>query len=139
MAKLYTAAAVSTGGRGGHIKTSDGLLDLELRTPKEMGGPGGAYSNPEMLFAATYAACFNGAMMAVAANKRPILGSVVTANVSFNNDQVKGFFISVEMDVNIPDMTQAEAEQVVADAHQMCPYSKATRGNVEVTFNVSVK
>jgi Ohr subfamily peroxiredoxin len=139
MAKLYTASATSTGGRGGHVKSSDGLLDLELRHPKEMGGPGGAYSNPEQLFAATFASCFNGAMMAVAAKKRAILNSVVTANVSINDEAGGGFFISVAMDVFIPDMTQAEAEQVVADAHKMCPYSKAIRGNVEVTFNVTVK
>jgi len=137
MAKLYTAAATSVGGRGGHVKTSDGLLDLQLRVPKEMGGPGGAYSNPEQLFAATYAACFNGAMMAVAEKKKLILNSTVTAKISFNDDPKLGFFISAEMDVNIPGMPQKEAEQVVKDAHQMCPYSKATRGNVEVTFKVT--
>lgn len=138
MTKLYTAAATSTGGRGGHVTTSDGLLDLELRAPKEMGGPGGPYTNPEQLFAAAFASCFNGAMMAVAAKKKLILKSVVTANVSINKDPA-GFFISVVMDVHIPGMTLAEAGKVVADAHKMCPYSKATHGNVEVAFNVTVE
>lgn len=134
---LYTAVATSVGGRGGIVKTSDGLLDLRLAVPKEMGGPGGEFTNPEQLFAVCYASCFNGAMMAVAAQKRPILNSTVTAKVSISKNEQTGFFISVEMDVNIPDVSQEDAEKIVADAHQVCPYSKATRGNVEVTFKVT--
>lgn len=139
MELLYTAIATSVGGRGGKVATSDGALEVEVRHPKEMGGPEGVYTNPEQLFAAGFSACFNSAMMAVAAQKKPILGSSVTAKVSISKSETTGFYLSLELDVNIPNVSQGEAEQIVADAHQMCPYSKATRNNIEVTFNVTTK
>jgi len=136
--RLYTAKAVATGGRDGRATSSDNVIDLPLSTPREMGGPGKANStNPEQLFAAGYSACFDGALNLVARmSKTPITGSTVEASVSFGKDG-ENYGLAVDMVVNIPNMDQAQAEELVAKDHQVCPYSRATRGNIEVTLTTT--
>lgn len=134
---LYTATAHATGdGRNGHATSDDGILDVDLRVPKELGGPGGA-TNPEQLFAAGYAACFHSAMKVVAnRDKVDVSGSEVSASVGLGMTPAGGFGIAVELDVSVPSLDRADAEALVAKAHEVCPYSNATRGNVEVTLTV---
>lgn len=136
--RLYTATATATGGRDGRATSSDHVIDLPLSTPKEMGGPGKAgATNPEQLFAAGYAACFDGALNLVARlEKTPISGSTVEAAVSFGKDG-DNYGLAVDMQVNIPGLSQAQAEALVAKAHQVCPYSRATRGNIEVNLSTT--
>ncbi|MGH9274730.1 MAG: organic hydroperoxide resistance protein [Acidimicrobiales bacterium] len=134
---LYTATAHATGdGRNGHATSDDGILDVDLRMPKELGGPGGA-TNPEQLFAAGYAACFHSAMKVVASReKADVTGSEVSASVGLGMTPSGGFGLAVELDVSLPALDLAAAEALVAMAHEVCPYSNATRGNVEVTLTV---
>jgi len=134
---LYTATALATGdGRNGHASTDDGVLDLELRIPKSMGGPGGA-TNPEQLFAAGYAACFHSALKVVAGQQQlDVTGTEVSASVGIGMLPAGGFGLAVELDVHAPALDQATAEALVAAAHQVCPYSNATRGNIDVTLRV---
>jgi Ohr subfamily peroxiredoxin len=136
MEALYTATATNEGGRSGSVKSSDGVLNFEVRPPKEMGGPGGAYTNPEQLFAAGYAACFGSALSHVSLEKKLRVKPVVTAKVSIGNKDGGGFQLAVEMDVKIPGVDKKEAEELVKEAHQICPYSNATRNNIEVKLNV---
>jgi Ohr subfamily peroxiredoxin len=134
---LYTTSATAYGGRNGRVASSDGLLDLVVVPPKEVGGPGGA-TNPEQLFAAGYSACFHNAMGAVARRtKVDISGSSVTANVSLGRrgDGV-GYALTVELVVNMPGWADNEARELVAKADLVCPYSNATRGNIPVTHRV---
>jgi Ohr subfamily peroxiredoxin len=136
---LYTAQATVTGGRDrGHGVTSDGALDLQLRTPKEMGGDGGG-TNPEQLFAVGYAACFEGALGVVARRERVELGEVsIDSHVSLITTEKRGFNVAVELNVTLPGIDdRARAAEIVAAAHQVCPYSNATRGNVEVTLTAN--
>ena len=136
---LYTAQATVTGGRDhGHGATSDGALDVQLRTPKEMGGDGGG-TNPEQLFAVGYAACFEGALGVVARRQRVDLGEVsIDSHVSLITTETRGFNVAVELNVTLPGIAdQARAAEIVAAAHQVCPYSNATRGNVEVTLTAN--
>ncbi|GAA2186483.1 MULTISPECIES: organic hydroperoxide resistance protein [Leucobacter] len=137
MSIMYTAEALATGdGRNGHVKTVDGLVDTDLRAPKEMGGPGGA-PNPEVLFAAGYAACFHGALQAVAREKKvDIADSSVGSRVHLSNVD-GGFELSVELEVVLPHLEHAQAQELADAAHQVCPYSKATRGNIEVKVTAS--
>ncbi|WSG01726.1 organic hydroperoxide resistance protein [Micromonospora sp. NBC_01740] len=137
MQVLYTASARATGdGRDGHVRTSDGTVELDLAVPKEMGGAGGA-ANPEQLFAAGYAACFHSALRLVARKaKVDVSGSVVEAEVGIGANGSGGFGLAVTLLVDLPAVERAAAEQVVEQAHQVCPYSNATRGNVEVTLTV---
>lgn len=137
MEKLYTAVATSTGGRTGSIKSSDGVLDLQVRPPKEMGGPGGNYTNPEQLFAAGYSACFGSALSAVALEEKIRIRPEVTAKVSIGKKDGGGFQLAVEMDVHMTDIDQKKAEELTEKAHQMCPYSNATRNNIEVKLKVT--
>ena len=136
---LYTAVAHATGdGRNGHATSEDGILDLDLRVPKEMGGPGGA-TNPEQLFAAGYSACFHSALKLVAAlDKLDVNGTEVSASVGIGALDDGGFGLEVELDVRVPNLSREDAEALVAKAHEVCPYSNATRGNVEVTLTVTV-
>ncbi|MHA6204225.1 organic hydroperoxide resistance protein [Dyella soli] len=135
---LYTATATVIGGREGHAKSSDGVLDLQLVVPKELGGPGGAGSNPEQLFAAGYAACFEGAMRFVARQKSIALKDAsVTAHVGIGPREPTGFGIAVKLDVSLPGLDRAVAQELVDVAHRdICPYSHATRGNVDVTITL---
>ena len=140
MDTLYTAEATAYGeGRNGEVRSSDGVIDEVLSVPKEMGGPGGDATNPEQLFAAGYAACFNSALAAVArAGKIQLPSSEVTAKVGIGPNGAGGFQLTVELAVTIPGFDQAVAEKLVEQAHQVCPYSNATRGNIEVALTVTV-
>ncbi len=138
---LYTATATATGGRTGTAKSSDGALEVNLATPKELGGAGGPGTNPEQLFAAGYSACFIGAMKAVAAGMTGEPKVALPSEVSITSDvgigQIPGGFgIKVAMKISIPGMDKAAAEALVAKAHQVCPYSNATRGNIDVSLTV---
>jgi len=137
MNTLYTATATATGdGRNGHTASDDGILDVDVRVPQSMGGPGGA-TNPEQLFAAGYAACFHSAMKFVAAaDKIDVTGTEVSASVSIGMLPAGGFGLAVELDVHAPSLDHAAALALVEKAHQVCPYSNATRGNIEVKLSV---
>jgi Ohr subfamily peroxiredoxin len=134
----YTAEATSTGGgRDGHVRSSDGIIDQDLRPPVELGGPGGA-TNPEQLFAAAYAGCFHGAMRLAARKKDLTLGETsVDAAVSVTPDETT-LKISVVLTGHLPGLDQSSADEVMELAHQLCPYSKATRGNVDVQLKATV-
>ena len=140
MAKtLYTAEATVTGGRAnGHGRTTDGQLDVQLRSPKEMGGEGDG-TNPEQLFAVGYAACFEGALGAVARRERVELGDVsIDSKVSLLTGPDRSYVIGVALDVTLPQVQDPQqAVRIVEAAHQVCPYSNATRGNVEVKLTAN--
>jgi osmotically inducible protein OsmC len=137
---LYTARGTSTGGRTGTTESSDGKIKLQLSTPKELGGDNGPGTNPEQLFASGYSACFIGAMKAVARNQKITLPAEVsiTADVSIGPMTGKpgAFGIAVAMAVSVPGMDKAAAEALVKAAHEVCPYSNATRGNIDVALSV---
>lgn len=136
---LYTAVATARGeGRNGEVTSSDGVIDESLAIPKEMGGPGGDKTNPEQLFAAGYSACFHSALQLVARQAKVTLDdSTVTAEVSAFKQDV-GFALGVALTASLPGLDQAQADRLVEQAHQVCPYSNATRGNVEVTLSATV-
>ena len=138
MKTLYTTSAVATGdGRNGHVQTTDGLLATDVRMPAELGGPGGS-TNPEQLFAAGYAACFHSALKLVAgADGVDATDSEVVADVSLGAHENGAFGLSVALEVTIPGADREAAEKVVARAHEVCPYSNATRGNIEVVLTVA--
>jgi lipoyl-dependent peroxiredoxin len=148
---LYTAVATATGGRDGHVESSDGIVKLDLSVPREMGGPGKpGTSNPEQLFASGYSACFAGAIGFVANQQHKKLSDIqVTGHVTFGKVEEKstynaggttyplpGFQLAVRLDVHLPGVDKSEAEKLVEQAHQVCPYSRATRNNIEVKFAV---
>ena len=136
MKSLYTAHATATGeGRNGRTATDDGLLDVDVRIPVEMGGPGGA-TNPEQLFAAGYAACFHSALKVVGGTA-DLAGSAVASQVSIGRLPSGGFGLGVALVVTIPNLEHDEALALVQKAHQVCPYSNAIRGNVEVDLQVA--
>ena len=136
---LYRTTATATGGRDGHAATADGSFDVKLATPKELGGAGGAGNNPEQLFAAGYAACFLGAMKFVASQGGPKVPSdtSVTATVGIGPRSEGGFGLDIELAIGLPGLARAEAEALVEKAHQVCPYSNATRNNIPVRLNVT--
>ena len=138
MQAVYTASATATGdGRNGHSRTSDGILDLELAVPKEMGGAGGA-TNPEQLFAAGYAACFHGALKLVARNEGVTLtDTAITVDVGIGPNGEGGFALQVAIEAELPSVDEAKARELLEKAHQVCPYSNATRGNVEVELRLA--
>jgi lipoyl-dependent peroxiredoxin len=138
MQVLYTATAAATGGRQGSIRSSDGVLDMKLALPKELGGPGGAATNPEQLFAAGYAACFENALLRVARERKvPIRESSVTAHVDIGREESGYFNLAVELEISVPNRDKAEVTELVRIAHEeVCPYSRATRGNIEVNVRV---
>ena len=138
MKTLYTTSAVATGdGRNGHVQTTDGLLDTDVRMPAELGGPGGS-TNPEQLFAAGYAACFHSALKLVAGEDGvDVTDSEVVADVSLGAHENGAFGLAVALEVTIPGAEREAAEKVVARAHEVCPYSNATRGNIEVVLTVA--
>jgi osmotically inducible protein OsmC len=141
MQVLYTARATATGGRDGRATSSDKALDVALSTPKQLGGAGGAGSNPEQLFAAGYAACFLSAMKLVGGQlKTPVPAAAsVGAEVGIGPDGAGGFALAVTLAVTTPGMDAAAAEAVVARAHEVCPYSNATRGNIAVTIRTNAE
>ena len=135
---VYTAHATSTGGREGSSKSSDNVLDVKLTTPKEMGGSGATGTNPEQLFAAGYSACFLGAMKHVAMKQKLELPADTSIKADVGIGPIpNGFGIQVALNITVPGMDHAAAEKLVQEAHVVCPYSNATRGNVEVTLNVA--
>ena len=138
MQVLYTANATATGGRDGRAVSSDAQLDVKLTTPKELGGAGGAGTNPEQLFAAGYSACFIGAMKFVDAAAKKTLPADVSVNglVGIGPNGKGGFGIIVTLNISLPGMERADAEALIHKAHEVCPYSNATRGNVDVTLNL---
>ncbi|MFC0429521.1 organic hydroperoxide resistance protein [Kutzneria buriramensis] len=140
MAALYTAEAIAIGeGRNGEVRSSDGVIDEILAVPKELGGPGGDKTNPEQLFAAGYAACFHSALQAVARRQKITLPETsITAKVSLLPLEGGAFTLAVELSGHFPGFEQGAADQLVAAAHQVCPYSNATRGNIDVTVNATV-
>jgi lipoyl-dependent peroxiredoxin len=137
MKTLYTAEALATGeGRDGHGRTSDGKLDLDLATPPELGGSGNG-TNPEQLFAIGYAACFHSALRLVArAEKADVSDSAVGARVSLGQLDNGGFGLAVELEISLPNLDHDSAQRLTEKAHQVCPYSNATRGNIDVTLTV---
>jgi len=136
MSALYTAVATSSGdGRNGHVRTDDGLIDADTRVPQAMGGPGGA-TNPEQLFAAGYAACFHSAVKLIGRQEKvDVTDSTVTAEVDIAKQET-GFGLAVRLVVRIPHADADAVATVIGKAHQVCPYSNATRGNIEVDLQV---
>ena len=134
MKTLYTAHATTTAGRGGHTATDDGKIDLDLSVP----GSNGSGSNPEQLFACGYSACFGSAIDAIVKKENSSVTKVsVQADVSLNQDEEKGFFISVVLDAQLDGVDDATAQHLVEKAHHVCPYSKATRGNIKVELKAN--
>ncbi|MBM7693873.1 Ohr subfamily peroxiredoxin [Peribacillus deserti] len=137
MSVLFTAKATSRGGRAGTVRSDDGVIDFQLANPRALNGDGGNGTNPESLFAAGYSACFNSALGLVAGEKIKV-DPVVSAEVSLLKDESdNGFKLSVILNVDISGISQEEAESLVEKAHQVCPYSKATRGNIDVELKVN--
>ncbi|MBB1489637.1 organic hydroperoxide resistance protein [Oceanospirillum sediminis] len=139
MKAIYSTTATSTGGRDGQSTSIDGKLNVALSTPKELGGAGGEGTNPEQLFAAGYSACFIGAMKFVAAQQKIALPDdlKVSATVGIGeNPKGSGFSVSADLVVELPGIEEAVATQLTEDAHQICPYSNATRGNIDVTTSI---
>lgn len=135
---LYTTGATARGGRNGHVKSENGILDVQVRMPKALGGANDEYVNPEMLFAAGYAACFDSALNRVIKLSKVVTGeTAVTARVSIGQLENGGFGLAVELQANIPQVSLEQARDLIEKAHQICPYSNATRGNVEVILTVS--
>lgn len=137
METLYKASATTAGGRSGKVRSDDGLLDLDLSVPKGMGGEGGEKTNPEQLFAAGYSACYGSALQAVAGEEKIDLGDfTVTAEVSIGKTEEGDFQLSVTLDSYIPGVDVETGERLVNQAHEVCPYSRATRDNIDVTLNL---
>ena len=136
---LYRTAATANGGRDGRSRTADGTLDLQLSTPKELGGAGGPGNNPEQLFAAGYSACFLGAMKFVASQGGPKVpaDTTVTAEIGIGPRSEGGFGITAALTIHLPGLPREDAQALVEKAHQVCPYSNATRGNVDVKLTVA--
>ena len=135
---LYKTSASATGGRDGEAKTADGSLQFKLSTPKELGGAGGPGNNPEQLFAAGYSACFIGAMKFVASQGGPKVppDASITTTVGIGPRSEGGFGLDIQLDITLPGLSKEEAETLVEKAHQVCPYSNATRNNVPVRLNI---
>lgn len=139
MKTLYTATVTSTGGRDGRAISADGILDVKLATPKELGGAGGAATNPEQLFAAGYSACFIGALKFVAAQTKRQLPAETAITAEVGIGQIEGGFgLDIDLRISLPGLEQSDAQALVDAAHKVCPYSNATRGNVDVRLHVSV-
>ena len=138
MKTLYTTKATATGGRNGQVKSENGILDLEVRMPKGLGGANDNFANPEMLFAAGYSACFDSALNLVIKKEGiKTRTTTVTANVSIGSNDAGGFGLEAELHAHIPGVSIEEAQSLIEKAHQVCPYSNATRGNMPVKLTVS--
>ena len=141
MEAIYTAVVTSKGGRNGHLESSDGVLSLDVRSPKEFGGEGGPYTNPEQLFAAGWAACFNSALQAMAKRKRVNAEDAVikvTVHIGRDTDGVS-YKLAGRIDLTLKGVSQEMADELMREAHGFCPYSKAVRGNIDVELHASVK
>ncbi|NMO52715.1 organic hydroperoxide resistance protein [Actinoplanes sp. TBRC 11911] len=140
MEAIYTTSATSTGeGRGGHVRSVNGVIDTDLAYPKEMGGPGGDLPNPEMFFAAGWAACFHSAIKGVARYRKIKLGddTAVTVDAGLVKNDSGAYQLQVAIEVEIPGVDEETAREIVEAAHQTCPYSNATRGNIEVSLSLA--
>ena len=138
MKNLYTTKATATGGRNGQVKSENGIIDLEVRHPKALGGANDDFVNPEMLFAAGYAACFDSALNLVIKKENIQTGiTTVTSNISIGQTETGGFGLEAELHATIPGVTMEVAQSLIEKAHQVCPYSNATRGNMAVKLTVS--
>ena len=134
---LYWAHATSTGGRAGHSQTSDGVLDVTLTTPKELGGDGAKGTNPEQMFAAGYSACFLGALKFVAGQEQVKISPETTVEGNVGIGKIPtGFGLKVELKIHVPDLPRDQAQALVEKAHVVCPYSNATQGNIDVKLTV---
>ncbi len=134
---LYTAEATASGGREGHSRTNDGRVDVDLDVPTEMGGQGGPGTNPEQLFAAGYAACFQSALLRYATGRKlDLSGSHVTARIGIGPVKGGGFGLAAALDLDAPGLAFEEASELMTRAHETCPYSRATRGNIDVELTV---
>ncbi|WP_423818229.1 organic hydroperoxide resistance protein [Salinimicrobium sp. TIG7-5_MAKvit] len=137
MKTLYTGVATTTGGREGNVRSDDGILDLDLSMPKSMGGKGAEKTNPEQLFAAGYSACYGSALQVVAKKHKVDLGDFsVTASVELGTTEEGDLELSVVLDSYIPGVDVETGEKLVNEAHEICPYSRATRDNIDVTLNL---
>ncbi|NHN26225.1 organic hydroperoxide resistance protein [Flavobacterium jejuense] len=135
---MYTAEATATGGRNGHVKSNNGILDLQVRMPKALGGTNDNFTNPEMLFAAGYSACFDSALnLVIKQEKIKTGGTSVNTKISIGQIENGGFGLAAELAVNITEVSLDQAKELVEKAHQVCPYSNATRGNIEVKLTVT--
>ncbi|MEO8761949.1 MAG: organic hydroperoxide resistance protein [Bacteroidia bacterium] len=133
MEKLYTAKATATGGRNGHITSTDGSLDVDVRTPESLGGPKGKFLNPEVMFAGGYAACFDNALLSIMGREKiRDVKTSVTAEVSLCKMENGGFNLAINLEVEINGLERQAAEELMQKAHSICPYSNATRGGVDV-------
>ncbi|WP_200975193.1 organic hydroperoxide resistance protein [Echinicola sp. 20G] len=138
MKLMYEAEAKAQGGRNGHVVSSDNVLDFEVRVPKSMGGEGGAYTNPEQLFAAGYAACFDSALNFIAQKQKvKVENTEVNAKVGIGQLSNGGFGLAVELLVKIPNLDKEQAQALLEAAHKACPYSNAIRGNVDVKLELA--
>ncbi len=138
MKTLYTIGATATGGREGHVESDNGIINLEVRYPKALGGANDDFANPEMLFAAGYAACFDSALNLVIKMAKIKTGeTTVTAKIGIGKTESGGFGLEAELHANIPGVALEQAQALTEQAHQVCPYSNATRGNIEVKLTVS--
>ncbi|SEN06191.1 peroxiredoxin, Ohr subfamily [Chryseobacterium taichungense] len=138
MKTLYTTKVTATGGRNGHVKSDNGILDLDVKMPKALGGANDDFANPEMLFAAGYSACFDSALnRVISLSKIKTSETTVTAEVSIGQIDNGGFGLAVQLDVNIPGVSIEEAQSLTEKAHEICPYSNATRNNIEVRLSVT--
>lgn len=140
MKTIYTIGATATGGRNGRVSSDNGILDVEVRHPKALGGSNDDYTNPEMLFAAGYSACFDSALNLVINKTKEKTGTTsVQAHVSIGQIENGGFGLAVKLDVNVPEVSLEDAEKLARMAHEVCPYSNAIKGNVEVDLNITNK
>jgi len=137
MTPLYTATATATSGREGKVSTDDGAIDMPLTMPKSIGGPGGAGTNPEQLFAAGYAACFGSAAGLVARQMKVAVKPQITAKVTLGKSEAGAFGLSVELTGTFPEVAREQAEAIMKAAHEVCPYSQATRNNIPVKLSVA--
>ncbi|MBS9780247.1 MAG: organic hydroperoxide resistance protein [Moraxellaceae bacterium] len=137
MKPLYTTTVTTTGGRNGTIKSDNGVLDLEVRMPKALGGQNDDFTNPEQLFAGGYSACFDSALNLVAQKAKVKIDSTITATVSIGANATGGFELAVDLVADIQGVDRETAQQLLEKAHEVCPYSNATRGNIDV--NISLK
>ncbi len=137
MKTLYSTTVTTTGGRNGHVKSDNGVLDLQIRMPKAFGGENDDFTNPEQLFAAGYAACFDSALHLVAQKSKANIESTIIATVGIGANATGGFELSVDLVADIQGVEREVAQELLEKAHHVCPYSNATRGNIEV--NISLK
>lgn len=133
---LYTAKVKASGGRNGHAKSDDGVIDMAVRMPKGLGGEGGEFTNPEQLFGATYSVCYDGALNLVARMAKHKVETTTTANVSIGKTADGGLGLAVQLDIEVKGVDREVALELINQAHQVCPYSKAIRNNVEVVLNL---